>query len=96
MTAGVSRAPENEDPVLTAQLRSFIPGAYMFFMAVVAQSFCYFPISVRGRRIVEPCIQPKHSAMLAAVIAAPHIFDEIDIHFSPAITAERAIHIDTI
>ena len=68
----------------------------MFFMAVVAQSFCYFPISVRGRRIVEPCIQPKHSAMLAAVIAAPHIFDEIDIHLTPTVATERAIHIDTI
>ena len=34
--------------------------------------------------------------MLAAVIAAPHIFDEIDIHLTPTVATERAIHIDTI
>ena len=96
MTAGVSPGPRKRGPGADRQLRSFIPGAYMFFMAVVAQSFCYFPISVRGRRIVEPCIQPKHSAMLAAVIAAPHIFDEIDIHLTPTVATEPAIHIDTI
>ena len=46
--------------------------------------------------MIEFCVQRQHSAMFVAVIAPPDIFDEIDIHPSAAVTAERAVHIDAV
>ena len=47
-------------------------------------------------RMVKFSIQRQHSAMCIAVVAPPDILDEIDIHPSPAVTAERAVHIDAV
>lgn len=46
--------------------------------------------------MVKFSIQRQHSAMCIAVVAPPDILDEIDIHPSPAVTAERAVHIDAV
>ena len=96
MTCSGRPGPRRWGPGADRLLLGFIPGACVFLMGVLTQSFCNLPISVRGRRVIEFCVQRQHSAMFIAVIAPPDILDEIDIHPSPALTAERAVHIDAV
>ena len=63
---------------------------------IVTQSFCNLPVGIGCSRMVKFSIQRQHSAMCIAVVAPPDILDEIDIHPSPAVTAERAVHIDAV
>ena len=68
----------------------------MFLLDIVTQSFCNLPVGIGCSRMVKFSIQRQHSAMCIAVVAPPDILDEIDIHPSPALTAERAVHIDAV
>ncbi len=43
---------------------------------------------------IDLCVQGQHSAALAAVVAAPDIFAQIEIHLSAAVATDRAVHID--
>ena len=96
MTCSGRPGPRRWGPGADRLLWGFIPGACVFLMGIVTQSFCNLPISVRGRRVIEFCVQRQHSAMFVAVIAPPDIFDEIDIHPPAAVAAERAVHIDAV
>lgn len=46
--------------------------------------------------MVEFCIERQHPAGFSAMIAAPDILDDVDIHTPPAVTAKRAVHIDAV
>ena len=49
-----------------------------------------------GLGIADPVYLPvesQHTAALVAVVAAPEVLGEVDVHFAPLITADRAVGI---
>ena len=49
-----------------------------------------------GFGITDPVYLPvesQHTASLIAVVAAPEVLGEVDVHFAPLITADRAVGI---
>lgn len=88
--------PQGWGPGAGRLLMSAIPGACVFFLDIVTQSFCDLPVGIRGSRMVEFSIQSQHPAIFPAIVAPPDIFLKINIHLAPAVTAKRTVHINTV
>ena len=62
--------------------------------AAVQQRVADFPVCRRVVHTENLTVEGQHTAMLSAMMAAPHIFRWEDTQPAPAVTAQRAVRID--
>lgn len=61
---------------------------------LLSKLFFDLPVCFGGRYVVHLRVKVQHLAVRTTIVAAPHVFAQIDIEVLPVAAAERAVHVN--